>query len=86
LVVVTKGQVTRRKCGILYITEERGLDMGDKKKIYYERGTQELRMKNIRAHKLVQLFNNCAIEDSRKKEEIIKELFGTVGVNPSIEP
>ncbi|MEH7748656.1 sugar O-acetyltransferase [Neobacillus drentensis] len=54
-------------------------------KIYYERGTQELRMKNLRAHKLVQEFNNCAIEVSLKKEKIINELFGTVGVNPSIE-
>ncbi|MFB3164433.1 sugar O-acetyltransferase [Neobacillus sp. 179-J 1A1 HS] len=28
---------------------------------------------------------NCEIEDSTKKEEIIKELFGGVGLNPSIE-
>lgn len=59
--------------------------MNDKEKIYYERGTEELRLKNIRAYKLVQEFNNSAIEDFSKREEIIKNLFGTVGVNPSIE-
>ncbi|PLT32845.1 sugar O-acetyltransferase [Bacillus sp. V5-8f] len=59
--------------------------MEDKKKIYYERGTDELRLKNIIAHKLVQEFNNCPIEDSERKEEIIKEVFGSVGINPSIE-
>ncbi|MCK2021282.1 MULTISPECIES: sugar O-acetyltransferase [Peribacillus] len=59
--------------------------MNDKEKIYYERGTEELKLKNIRAHKLVQEFNNSAIEDFSKREEIIKNLFGTVGVDPSIE-
>jgi maltose O-acetyltransferase len=59
--------------------------MENKEKIYYQRGTEELKMKNIRAHKLVQEFNNSVIEDSAKKEEIIKELFGSVGVNLSIE-
>ncbi|MFD9627383.1 sugar O-acetyltransferase [Peribacillus muralis] len=56
-----------------------------KEKVFYERGTEELRMKNIRAHILVQEFNNCLIEDSKRKEEIINELFGSVGVTPSIE-
>ncbi|MCT4479835.1 hypothetical protein N0U24_22250 [Peribacillus frigoritolerans] len=56
--------------------------MSDKEKIYYERGTEELKLKNIRAHKLVQEFNNIAIEDFSKREEIIKNLFGTVGVDP----
>lgn len=32
--------------------------MNGKEKIYYERGTEELRMKNIRVYKLVQDFNN----------------------------
>jgi maltose O-acetyltransferase len=59
--------------------------MEDKEKIYYKRGTDELRLKNIIAHKLVQEFNSCPIEDSERKEEIIRELFGSVGVNPSIE-
>ncbi|WP_338786328.1 sugar O-acetyltransferase [Metabacillus sp. FJAT-53654] len=59
--------------------------MSDKEKIYYDRGTEELKLKNIRAHKLVQKFNNSDIEDFTKKEEIIEELFGSVGVNPSIE-
>jgi maltose O-acetyltransferase len=60
-------------------------DMSDKEKIYYERGTEELRVKTIRAHKLVQELNNSVVEDSAKKEEIIKQLFGSVGKNPSIE-
>ena len=59
--------------------------MEDKEKVYYERGTDELRSKNIIAHKLVQEFNNCPIDDSERKEEIIRELFESVGVNPSIE-
>lgn len=59
--------------------------MEAKEKVYYERGTDELRCRNIRAHKLVREFNNCQIEDSKRKEEIIKELFGSVGVNPSVE-
>jgi len=59
--------------------------MESKEKIYYQRGTDELRLKNIRAHKLVQEFNNSNVEAIEQKEEIIKELFGTVGDNPSIE-
>jgi maltose O-acetyltransferase len=59
--------------------------MRDKEKIFYERGTDELRRKSKRAQKLTQEFNNCPIEDSESKEAIIKELFGSVGVNPSIE-
>jgi maltose O-acetyltransferase len=59
--------------------------MEGKEKVYYERGTDELRMKNVHAHKLIQEFNNCPIEDSKTKEEIIQQLFGSVGVNPSIE-
>lgn len=59
--------------------------MGNKQKMYYERGTEELRLKNICAHKLVQELNNCPIEDFEGKEKIIHKLFGRVGVNPSIE-
>ncbi|MGG2091891.1 sugar O-acetyltransferase [Bacillus sp. S13(2024)] len=59
--------------------------MSDKEKIYYERGTQELKWKNLRAQKLVRRFNNSDIEDFKLKEEILKELFGSIGVNPSIE-
>lgn len=59
--------------------------MEEKEKIYYVRGTEELKLKNIIAHKLVQEFYHCPIEDSERKEEIIRELFGSVGVNPSIE-
>lgn len=59
--------------------------MRDKEKTFYERGTDDLRRKSIRAQKLTQEFNNCPVEDSESKEVIIKELLGTVGVNPSIE-
>ena len=59
--------------------------MGNKEKIYYERGTEELKLKNIRAHRLIQEFNTSDVEDSKKKEKIIKKLFGSVGVSPSIE-
>ncbi|KQL39297.1 maltose acetyltransferase [Bacillus sp. FJAT-25509] len=59
--------------------------MEAKEKTYYQRGTEELKMKNIRAHKLVQEFNNINVESFERKEEILKELFGSVGVNPSIE-
>ncbi|MFS0638211.1 maltose acetyltransferase domain-containing protein [Mesobacillus foraminis] len=62
-----------------------GLEMEASKKIHYERGTQELRQKNIRAHKIVQEFNTCPDEDDKRKGEIIKELFGCAGGNPSIE-
>jgi maltose O-acetyltransferase len=49
--------------------------MENKRKIHYERGTEELRLKNIRAHKLVQEFNNFPVEDFKRKEKIINELF-----------
>jgi maltose O-acetyltransferase len=59
--------------------------MESKKKSYYKRGTEELKKKNIRAHKLVQEFNIIEVEAFERKEEIIRELFGTIGENPSIE-
>jgi maltose O-acetyltransferase len=63
----------------------RRMGMGKKEKLYYKRGTEELKKKNIRAHKLVHEFNHSPIEDSAKKEEIINELFGSAGLNPGIE-
>ncbi|MDE8674640.1 sugar O-acetyltransferase [Priestia aryabhattai] len=59
--------------------------MEDKLKIYYRRGTEELKRDNIRAHKLTQEFNNTDVEEFGKKEDIIRKLFGSVGGNPSIE-
>ncbi|CAM3661390.1 sugar O-acetyltransferase [Aeromicrobium ponti] len=59
--------------------------MEKKERLYYKRDTEELKKKNIRAHKLVHEFNHCPIEDSAKKKEIINELFGSAGLNPSIE-
>ena len=59
--------------------------MMEKKKIDYERGTEELRKKNNRVYKLVQEYNNTSAEESDRREEIINELFGSVGTSPSIE-
>ncbi|WP_152394211.1 sugar O-acetyltransferase [Paenibacillus guangzhouensis] len=58
---------------------------GKKEKIYYQRGTEELKMKSIRAQKLVQEFNRSDVEEFEKKENIIRELFGSVGEGLSIE-
>ncbi|TBL74033.1 sugar O-acetyltransferase [Paenibacillus thalictri] len=57
----------------------------DKEKVHYVRGTEELKLKSIRAQKLIQQFNQCDVEDAETKENIIKELFGTVGPGVSIE-
>jgi maltose O-acetyltransferase len=54
-------------------------------KIYYERGTDDLRLKNVRAHKLVQQFNNSEAEDYAARDSLVRELFGSVGNNPGIE-
>ncbi len=59
--------------------------MGDKQRIYYERGTEELRKKSIRAHKLVQEFNSSGVDAEVRKQNLIIDLFGSVGTNPSIE-
>ncbi|MCY9060138.1 sugar O-acetyltransferase [Bacillus inaquosorum] len=59
--------------------------MNSKNKIYYERGTEELRKQNIRAHKLVREFNYAEPEEFEKKEEIIRHLFGTTGASPNVE-
>lgn len=56
-----------------------------REKIYYERGTKSLREKNIFAHKLVKKFNDSNVEDFEIREKIIRELFGKVGENPTIE-
>lgn len=58
---------------------------GKKEKIYYQRSTEELKMKSIRAQKLVQEFNRSDFEEFDKKENIIRELFGSVGEGLSIE-
>lgn len=57
----------------------------EKEKVFYERGTEELKLKSIRAQKLVRAFNNSEVEDSEKREEVIRELFGSVGANSAIE-
>ncbi len=57
----------------------------NKEKIYYERGTEELKLKGRRVYQLLQTYNNLTIDEFNQKEKIISELFGTVGVNPSIE-
>ncbi|CAH2716395.1 Maltose O-acetyltransferase [Neobacillus rhizosphaerae] len=57
----------------------------NKEKVYYERGTEELKKKNNRANKLIQEFNKIVVDEATRKEEIIKDLFGSVGMNPSIE-
>lgn len=59
--------------------------MEDKKKTFYKRGTEKLKRENIRAHKLVQEYNNTSLEESDRRIEIIKELIGSAGANPSIE-
>ncbi|MGD8189397.1 sugar O-acetyltransferase [Brevibacillus ginsengisoli] len=56
-----------------------------KEKLFYERGTEELRKKSLRAQKLVMAFNSSNPEDTEEKERIIKELFGSVGEGVGIE-
>ncbi|HLQ98361.1 MAG TPA: sugar O-acetyltransferase [Candidatus Dormibacteraeota bacterium] len=59
--------------------------MDNKEMKYYERGTEELKTKAIHANKLVRELNNVDIESFERKNEIIKQLFGSTGSNPSIE-
>lgn len=59
--------------------------MDKKHKIYYQRGTEEIASKNKRAHKLVQRFNQTSVDDESERLSIIHQLFGSVGVHPSIE-
>lgn len=56
-----------------------------KEKVYYVRETESIRERSIYAHKLVKKFNDSNVEDFKMREEIIKELFGNVGKNPTIE-
>lgn len=56
-----------------------------KERIYYVRGTDELRKKALRAAKLVRAINMHDLEDDKGKEELIRELFGTVGESPCVE-
>ncbi|MDM5336328.1 DapH/DapD/GlmU-related protein [Fictibacillus enclensis] len=59
--------------------------VSEKEKIFYERGTEELKLKTTVAQKLVRELNHCDIEDEEKKDEIVRELFGSVGEKPSLE-
>lgn len=56
-----------------------------KEKIYYKRGTAELRTKSMHALKLVKQLNQMDVEDFDKREEIIRQLFGSVGESPTVE-
>lgn len=58
--------------------------MSNKEKIYFERGTEKLKKENNRANKLIHEFNNI-FDNEAGKEKIIKDLFGTLGINPNIE-
>lgn len=55
------------------------------KMINYVRGTNELREKTFRALKLLQDFNRSNYDDLEKQENIIRELFGSVGDNVSVQ-
>ncbi|QMT21507.1 acetyltransferase [Bacillus velezensis] len=59
--------------------------MSSDNKIYYERETEELRKKNIRAHRPVRELNDADPEAFETKEALIRELFGTAGEKPGIE-
>lgn len=59
--------------------------MTDDNKIYYQRGTEQLKQDTIRAHRLVQQFNTSDVEDFVKRTSIIQQLFGSVGEGVSIE-
>lgn len=59
--------------------------MDNKEMTYYERGTEELKIKTIHANKLVRELNNVDVESFERKNEIIKQLFGSTGPNSSIE-
>lgn len=55
------------------------------KLITYKRGTEELRIKTSRALKLLQEFNRCDFDQLEKQETIIRQLFGSVGKNVSVQ-
>lgn len=55
------------------------------KKIHYLRGDATMRQHFVRAGELVQQFNALPYADFEKKYDVIKELFGTVGDNVSVE-
>ncbi|WP_425589796.1 sugar O-acetyltransferase [Fictibacillus fluitans] len=61
------------------------MHLSEKEKIVYERGTEELKLKTTVAQKLARELNHCDLEDEEKKDEIIRELFGSVGEKPSLE-
>jgi len=43
----------------------------NKEKVYYERGTKELKEKSLRAQKLMRKFNSCEPEEGQEQERII---------------
>jgi maltose O-acetyltransferase len=65
--------------------KEWGRGMSKKMKINYKRGIEELKINAKRSQKLVQVFNQIDPGNYERKEEIIRELFGSVGMNPNIE-
>lgn len=54
-------------------------------KIEYLRGDSTLKQKFVRAGNILQKFNAANYDDDKLKEELITELFGTIGENISIE-
>jgi len=56
-----------------------------KQKVYYERGTKDLRERSLRAQKLVRAFNDSDPEESDERVRLIHELFGSVGEGVGIE-
>ena len=55
------------------------MDKPKSDKLFYIRGTEELKQQTKRAAKLVRAFNRCEVDEDQKKEAIIRELFGSVG-------
>lgn len=54
-------------------------------KIFYERGTEDLRKRSLYALGLTRKLNSMPIEEFGKRDEIIRALFGSVGQFPNIE-
>lgn len=52
---------------------------------FYKRGTKELKEKSLHALSLIKKLNQMPIEDYDKRENVIRELLGSVGISPSIE-
>lgn len=56
-----------------------------KTKVYYQRDSEKLKLKNLQAKKLTQQFNTTDVEEVEKRNSIIKKLFGKVGIKFTIE-